>query len=1732
MAEEFAPTPLNPVPQPEVTPSPTPLFSENNPLNPEVAHERATQADFGLKGKIDKSYQQYYDDLVSGQEEYMRNNIVTTLQEKDSQRRALIAQQATLAKGSPLSAEEYDMIGKAMNDPRSVIEDHFSKRYMDFAHWPENTPEWSSWWHDVNQEDKDRELNIGTEYLAKKNFLASLAQDADEDASRQSWLGWGWDQAKNLTTVYPWYQMHVSGTPWWTLPGTGQEIARTQFLALPYEQMKDRVMAEYTRLKEASPTLAKEFAHNLLGMSSSEQLFQDVLPLAFPGPEIGMAASLGKGALKATVSMNTLRTAVRDMLKTPAPGLSPAAAASAAAGDLSSTSMWGVIKTLASRARHADPMGDAISSLPSIFKIGQAHLVINPGTGDRAIAGTNALIDEYNNLIAKFPQLVTDLTRAEALPSMAEPTKEALDAAKQIVRDQYRHINNRILNVSEPVKDPVTGHWYVHIDIGESPIDYFGTAKRAAQVAKENGLGGWMFGRATKVWTPGEKVTLATEGPIFQRTPPVKAGYTRFYTTKEGSSFVGPTTYDFYTDLDKARSLGKPLFYYDIKNTDTNLLPRMTPSVRSGEYYSTHDVFVNHSKPHLDDLTPKPYDVQIRQQGLGYYIRKTIPLPSQAAGMRDFTAKLETNQTPTGGILNSFLARFRTPNETLAAWQTKNREISAFGSSTLEKYAWEQAEAIRKLAPKLTGGGGKKWDDWERILNNARFVHNPDTGKPGYTYKNIGELQYAYMKELGRLPDEQEVKAYFAFKRINEMDHVLRTISIVRNKVRFGTMSHRFSVLDNAGKLTHSDWFDAIPISEFPTGTNHTIAIIGDSKGQEKIVTSSLGMGETARLHYEHGVKTGKYKMAQLYAPSSSPLGGFGKITNDHQVVYVIAKNMETRNLDWAEQLPFQGGGHFVPKYYNWIKQIQMKSETIGGKTRYYSTGVKTLMPVINEAEGEAIIGHFEKIRTLLQKATMTNIAAARDIVENTLHMNWDEVYGYFRSTPKRGKTGFIQGAPPVFNLTEPFQLSKSGQNLLQTTKREDIAARYPKGEYREAWRNGGDISLSHAVEFSQERDWDTLMTLNNKGTIENPAYAWEPAKLLDAIPTMNRAFNKISNSFFMDDYKFGAIEQWLREAREYLNVPDSQLRSAPLYWFHHGEFNKAATADAQIRMNTLDITRQQIKQFIGQVSQSDALVHAWTQKLADTIYRKSPGIAQQIDPAWTAHTLTDPTRFVRAVTFHSKMGLFSIPQLLVQGSTYVNIFAISGASKAMQGTTAAMLHWWAKINPSMIDHLDRYAVKLAGWSPGEFKEAYQAGHSTGFFNVGTEYALRDDPMSNKIIKTRWGQFLDLGSIPFKYGEQNVRFGSWYTAYKEFRETKPTGILTNKDKLDILNRASLLNGNMNRASNALYQRGFAALPAQFLTYTIRQAEMLWGKRLTGWEKARLLITNAAMYGVPIGVIGAAGLPSDFVRERVLKDGYTPGENYISTMINEGIPSTILGLTTGRFYNIGERFGPKGPDIISDVYNGDKSIWEMATGAAGSEMRSIWETFDPFRQYLMSFIRQDAGFKITMNHVLDIAKEASSFNNSWKAAVAAATGKWMTKNGQELFRDITPLESLFMYGTGLQPQAASDVFHMTASMRDEKELAEWAEKRFIKEFRQALKDYDDKNPSSGQSHFQNAFTYLHVYIPDDQWDQVLSNASQNDQTLIERVRQQFGTRHVPPGLQDKRFNQFIEGLKQQ
>jgi hypothetical protein len=1169
--------------------------------------------------------------------------------------------------------------------------------------------------------------------------------------------------------------------------------------------------------------------------------------------------------------------------------------------------------------------------------------------------------------------------------------------------------------------------------------------------------------------------------------------------------------------------------YPGLRNTVVNVTKPELNEISNTWHYNV--IFGNHRAEYFWDkdtaeLFAKNYGLRDAEvindgSGAGWYIRINRPLDETSSMVRDTFMTTNKSESPSRGLnawFNSLVGRWRTPEETLSMDQRQNRQVATYGPSQLLKLANDELKDIKKLRSWALPGTVKKqkWQDWKDVLERAREITDPVTNERGYFFKSPGELEAHYQQFVGRLPDPQEVRAYFAYTRFVELDRMLRNLSMYRYKARQGVESHRLSLMSKDGQRIFSDYFDGVIRKALPKTDDQIMISVGKNQGSERIQWADK-LNTRFRTALDKGIREGKYKVVELWDPDTTDaIAKFSDRVAKEQprIRYIITDKLDTKQMSY-EQIPRRGGGHFDFEADHYIKQPIVTAYKRAQQTfKNVYRGDTTLMALGNRAIAQKMIPFLNEAKNLIKA---NKLEEARAVVTKNLMMDWNEFHGYFKERKIDGVTH-----SPRLNLDEDFAVVPRNRLIgdMDNKLEQKYGSTYENGTRR------GSLARQFQVQYAGERDVDVLKQAYDRGTKNNPLFQYEDAKMVDPVTSINRAMSRIINSTFMDDYKIFSIEHWLKEAQQHLKLNDiNEIWSSPFWHFNEAtDKNSFKPGTPPQIVNRLLTQRMQINQFVGVPSTFDTYMHSAAQSLADTIYSKFG--PTRLDPSWMLPQIKDPLRFLRSVTFHAKLGMFAIPQLFVQSQVYVSILGIAGLKYAAPGTMGAFLHQLARINPNMLDTLDRVASKMripgmSAWKPGEFREAWQALERTGFGNVGGEYAIRDDMFNPQMIKSGTQQFMDWGDVFFREGERNGRFGSWYTAYREFREKNPTGRLTDENLKDILLRADLLHGNMSRASSSILHQGALSIPTQFLSYQMRMAEIFMGKRLTGMERMRMFAWYAGIYGIP-GAFGLSGFPlGDYVRRKALDHGYTVGDNWISSVPMEGIPAMIGALITGQgdihkctFYNFSERYGIQGFEPLRQALRSDEVWWRILGGATFSTLADAIADTDPFTQYMLSFMREDdKKFTVTPDDYLGPFLEASGVNNAWRMLMALHFGRTMSKKGTYL-DNTSPASAIFTYFTGLQNVNINDVFLKGESLHYQEELEKYGLKKFTEEYQKAIRSRDD-NPNESNIHMKNARVWLNITgYPPDKIGQAIASASKGYESLIDQMNWEFDVVRAP------------------
>lgn len=416
--------------------------------------------------------------------------------------------------------------------------------------------------------------------------------------------------------------------------------------------------------------------------------------------------------------------------------------------------------------------------------------------------------------------------------------------------------------------------------------------------------------------------------------------------------------------------------------------------------------------------------------------------------------------------------------------------------------------------------------------------------------------------------------------------------------------------------------------------------------------------------------------------------------------------------------------------------------------------------------------------------------------------------------------------------------------------------------------------------------------------------------------------------------------------------------------------------------------------------------------------------------------------------------------------------------------------------------------ARAFGWTEDEFLESFTNMKAAGIWHVEGEVADLNDVFSANMFQGAGKRFLNKGTIFFQEGERFVRLNAWNTAYKEWKAANPTKVLGNRERNEILRRYDDLAINMTRSSTGAWQQGILSVPAQFSTYQIHLAEQLLGKRLTNAEKARVVATYSALYGVPTGIAAGTALwPwGQDIKQAALERGIEINDGVIDVLMN-GIMAAGIETVTGREYSLSERYGPNGITIFKEALNGQKSLLDLITGPSGQIVGDILGAADPVASDLLDiFTGDNSKVPLLADDLVEGLRNVSTINNFAQMFYAMNAGKFMSKN--ELFTTKADSFDGVMKGIfGLDPRSIADTYVKIESMNEFRQFQDDAKKEFVKNYRRMLQNYENKSARDMYDREAKKWFIYGGFRPDQAKD-LVDAAIDGDISLVEKIERQY------------------------
>lgn len=1055
-------------------------------------------------------------------------------------------------------------------------------------------------------------------------------------------------------------------------------------------------------------------------------------------------------------------------------------------------------------------------------------------------------------------------------------------------------------------------------------------------------------------------------------------------------------------------------------------------------------------------------EYQIVQHGNGYVIEVTRALDPTSPGVRDALIIQTKNETPKT-FANTWASLLRNPDNLNSKDFVEKLKLSVYSGSGM---AQELGRAVDSAF-----GNMKRWrkddlEDFTNFINHQRDSNGVNGNKRGIFSNDLGEFETHWYALHGKAPKESQARAYFAYRQFNDFDYAFRNLQEYKFRSEQGRKLYGLELTteDKVKVKPKQGMFEGRLINEVPwSATESANILMWNGKSNPTVINTALTHA-TERTQIDSLLSSG-YKLVHLSNDGKRALRSFMSTHNvqgsDNYISYVLAPNVVETPLPY-KILPYRPGGHVLYGDGHVIRQPVFTRSQGRVESTYYH-GDKAHLHFISEREAREHLDHINNARQLIK--------GPRADLDRYIQNNLSHIYP---STTEFLKVFHPRGGN--FNPDIPLFVSRMGTSLDETIDLTTFA-RSPHDKIIKERDSVHNLDAQRMTnEFIGERDLDMMGVYN--GVVR-------PAEKIDALTTMVNATNKLMRERYITDFKIHAAERYIAEFGGLFEAKSlDEIRQQPLKWLMEPKYKTNVDRTERAAAENF---RRSVVTLLGERSSTEKYFDAARASIAESIFSSMGEKSYKI-----AHTalemslLKDPIRFLRSAAFEKSMGLLNIPQFIIQAQHILTLYGMVNPVTLTKAQHAGYMMRLTELTNK--DNIIDAIARASGWDVKQFKESYQAMKDTGYARVGREYANLGDFIEQGVIESRFGKVLEAGRQPFKQGETLIRFATWNTAYLEWRAKNPYKTLGAKEKQEILNRADGLANNMSVASDAAIQRGLGAIPLQFASHQARLWENIWtglmgtNKSWSRSEAVRAALTTSALYGAPVGVgamVGAWPIATEY-RKYLLSRGANEQDvepSAVGKFIHEGALSFLLELSGNGKYNVGERLGPQGLTLFSDLASLDPDKMVKALfGPVGTMSKSVYQNTYPLFSSIQAAVNGENTFNV--QDLVDATKAISSANNAIKLYYALNYGKYVTRN-EGWLEDVTEREAYISFLTGLTPQRITDAYLKNEIDMARKDAQKYAKEEVVRNFRRGYKAAEDGNHEQSIAFFKRASVHMEL-----------------------------------------------------
>jgi hypothetical protein len=1102
---------------------------------------------------------------------------------------------------------------------------------------------------------------------------------------------------------------------------------------------------------------------------------------------------------------------------------------------------------------------------------------------------------------------------------------------------------------------------------------------------------------------------------------------------------------------------------------------------------------------------------KIKTRGGNYLISVSKTVREDSLDVLD--ARILTQNAQPVDLTNTFLGLIASPDNLLSKEATRQRKAVTYGSNVVMERMKEVTKPFEGMSKESLGRlrtviqDGK--DQWQRVID----IDGIPRRVQGAWHENIGQLEQAFLKRFKSLPSDQEIQAYFTFRQLSDWDFVQRNLGMLRDKSRLGIEQISVGIIAD-GKYTQSPFFEGRLIEGLPNAGDgeFTVGFINPTNNKAYTVWNTDPGYLNQQKVLKELIESKDYKVVQLADERNAEIGKAFK-SGGSPLNFVVVRKFDSKPLS-TSQIPYTEGGHWnYPDNGVYIKQTQ--SHKSG--SRRIVDGDTTALFLQSTKDGSKFREAIEVARRMLLDPNHDKAAFDKFVRENLPFKSGKAFARMFKDAP-----GASSDAP--FNLNTPFVVTESGQSASDLTK---LGEHFPETIYDPS---SSIHSLGKKVntQYAQQRN-ERLRTIDTEGTEASPVFKLRPAPMVDPLRALARDSANLAKSRFFEDYKHTSVEEWAHQFGHLLKATKAEVMSDPMKFLRNPEFIEGGRMAPELA--AAKNARRSILTLLNVDNDAMSTMKWARQKVVDQAVGKKN--SKLVEPwAWTENT--DPTAITRSAVFDFKLGLFNVLQFPLQAQTTLAAAAIDG--NPVRSAQSVYAYWTMRMmgladtNVKAQGAFSKATGKALGISTDTVTEMYEAFRRSGMDIVGGEVGRLDDQLNPKQFwgpSSAGGKFLDAGRFFFKEGERMNRGVAFSLSYLRWKEMNPKARLTDRALSEITARADVMSLSMTRASNAAWQSGqtwpqkLLSIPTQFFAYHARLSDALLGKQLNWKEKFRLYTVFGAMYGVPVGVAGAAlgsVLPvHEMFQTYALENNVDLDQNVFVEGMTQGLGHLVIKGLTGEDYDFAGRYGPGGLTWMGDLYN-------LATGSTNTSAQDIfgagpnffgdlWASTDAVRMSVVSAFNPNVQFDAKPEDFLDVLRNISSVNNTVRAYQIWNAGQWLTKSGRVVaeYEKNDPFNTLAV-ALGLSPNEVVDAYLKLQSNKDFQAAKTSIQTQAIQEFQRAMKALQGGNEEEYFSFINRAKAIMATGdFTEDEITNTFRRALQQNGTLVESVDYDFMVR---------------------